>query len=188
MGRPMTLQEAMAAIRERRPIVIELRKYGVVANWHAARDKDAFWKWLEARMHAGDYPESAYGRTWRTWDVPPEIVARMCDMLEAESPGAFEPDKTFLEPTCGDGAFVVEILRRKFDRCRTRGDYTVALDSVYGLEVQAANVVTCIERVTALCREYFRPTAGELRIIEDHYIMCDSLKIMRMMSDERLRP
>jgi hypothetical protein len=47
--------------------------------------------------------------------TPPDIVAHMCDMLEDESPGAFAPDKTFLEPTCGDGAFVVEILRRKFD-------------------------------------------------------------------------
>lgn len=111
----------------------------------------------------------------------------MCDLLEAESPGAFEPDRTFLEPTCGDGNFVVEILRRKFDRCRSRNDYTIALQSVYGLEIQPDNVAACISRVTALCESYFRPTKAEVQIINDHYIMCDSLKIMRMMSDERLQ-
>ena len=111
----------------------------------------------------------------------------MCDLLEEESPGAFAPDKTFLEPTCGDGAFVVEILRRKFERCICREDFTTAISSVYGLEIQADNIAECIRRVTALCRQYFKPTKEELQIINDHYIMCDSLKVMRMMSDERLQ-
>lgn len=119
--------------------------------------------------------------------TPPEVVRDMCDMLERESPGAFEPGRTFLEPTCGDGAFVVEILRRKFQRCRSRRDYTAALKSVYGLEIQPDNVAACIENVKRLCREWFSPTGEELRIIEDHYILCDSLKIMRMMADEQLQ-
>ncbi len=114
--------------------------------------------------------------------TPEWVVKDMCDMLETESPGAFEPERTFLEPTCGGGAFVVEILRRKFQRCRTREDYRVALESVYGLEIQADNVAECIRRVTALCEAYFKPTKAELEIINDHYIMCDSLKIMRMMA------
>lgn len=114
--------------------------------------------------------------------TPEWVVKDMCDMLEAESPGAFDPARTFLEPTCGDGAFVVEILRRKFERCRYRKDYTTALESVYGLEIQADNVAECIRRVTALCEAYFNPTKAELEIINDHYIQCDSLKIMRMMA------
>lgn len=119
--------------------------------------------------------------------TPQDVVAHMCDMLEDESPGAFAPDKTFLEPTCGDGAFVVEILRRKFDNCRTRSDFTAAINSVYGLEIQADNVAECIRRVTTLCNQYFKPTKAELQIINDHYIMCDSLKVMRMMADENLQ-
>lgn len=120
--------------------------------------------------------------------TPDWMVANMCDMLEAESPGAFSPEKTFLEPTCGDGAFVVEILRRKFQNCHRRDDFTTAISSVYGLEIQADNVAECIRRVTVLCEEYFKPTKADLLIINDHFIMCDSLKVMRMMSDERLRP
>ena len=113
--------------------------------------------------------------------TPAGMVRDMCDMLERESPGCFEPETTFLEPTCGDGAFVLEILRRKFARCERRRDYTVALESVYGMDIQADNVAECIRRVTALCGEYFRPNHRELEIINDHIIMCDSLKVMRLL-------
>lgn len=113
--------------------------------------------------------------------TPDWVVRDMCDMLEQQSPGAFEPDRTFLEPTCGDGAFVLEILRRKFERCRCRADYRVALESVYGFEIQADNVAACIENVKGLCGQYFKPTKEELQVINDHIIMCDSLKVMRMI-------
>ena len=113
--------------------------------------------------------------------TPPEIVSHMCDLLEAESPGAFAIEKTFLEPTCGAGVFILEILRRKFAGCRTHDDYRAALESVYGFEIQADNVAACIENVTALCREYFKPTKDDLKIIDDHIIMCDSLKVMKML-------
>lgn len=114
--------------------------------------------------------------------TPGWVVEDMCDMLEAESPGCFEPGRTFLEPACGDGAFVVEILRRKFDRCRGREEFTVALESVYGFEIQADNVERCIANVVALCGEYFRPTKTERQIISDHIIQCDGLKVMRMLA------
>lgn len=114
--------------------------------------------------------------------TPPEVVSAMCDMLEEESHGAFAIEKTFLEPTCGEGVFILEILRRKFAGCRTREDYRAAIESVYGFEVQADNVAVCIENVTALCREYFRPTKEDLQMISDHVILCDGLKVMRMMA------
>ena len=115
--------------------------------------------------------------------TPKWMVEKMCDMLEAESPGCFEPERTFLEPTCGDGAFVVEILRRKFDRCRKREDFTVALKSVYGFEIQADNVARCIDNVEWLCVRYFRPTQEEKQIISDHIIQCDSLKVMKLLAE-----
>ena len=113
--------------------------------------------------------------------TPGWCVRDMCNMLEAESPGCFEPARTFLEPACGDGAFVAEILRRKFDRCKCRRDYTVALESVYGFEIQADNVEKCIQNLTILCCQYFKPTKAEEQIINDHIIQCDGLKVMRML-------
>lgn len=114
--------------------------------------------------------------------TPEHVVEQMCDMLERESPGCFRPDKTFLEPTCGDGAFILEILRRKFANCRSRRDYTTALESVYGMELQADNVGRCIEGVKGLCKQYFKATKYELQTIEDHIIQCDSLKVMKLLA------
>jgi len=137
------------------------------------------------------YGKSSSGRDRTDTEVftPEWLVKDMCDMLESETlKDAFAIERTFLEPACGDGNFVVEILRRKLERCVMRQDYTVALKSVYGMDIQADNIAECIRRVTELCEKYFKPTKEELQIINDHYIMCDSLKVMRMMADENLQP
>lgn len=113
--------------------------------------------------------------------TPQWCVEMMCDQLEEHNPGAFEPWKTFLEPSCGDGVFVLEILRRKFGNCKKRGDYTIALQSVYGFELLADNIATTIKNVTYLCEEHFKPTKEERQIIRDHIIQCDSLKVMKLL-------
>lgn len=112
--------------------------------------------------------------------TPQWMVEKMCDELPVD---AWLPNKTFLEPTCGDGIFVCEILRRKFANCKCRADYTTSIKSVYAMEIQADNVQKTIEAVTALCREYFKPTKDDLQTINDHIIMADSLKVMRMIND-----
>lgn len=122
-------------------------------------------------------------RTFGEVFTPPHIVSQMCDMLEKEFPGAFEPGTTFLEPCCGEGAMVLEVLRRKFQNCRRRSDFTEALRSVYGMELQERNVDICIGNVKMLCREWFTPRTEELKIIENHIMQADSLKVMRMISE-----
>jgi hypothetical protein len=110
------------------------------------------------------------------------VVDKMCDMLESESPDCYQIEKTFLEPSCGEGIFVVEILRRKFSRCKKRSDYTTALKSVYGFELQEDNVKKTIENVKRMCNEYFKPTKEELEIINNHIIQADALKVMKLLS------
>lgn len=114
--------------------------------------------------------------------TPLHTVREMLDTLEASDPTVFDPARTFLEPTCGDGAFVVEILRRKFERCQRPSDYRTALESVYGFELQADNVRVCIRNVTELCYGYFRPTKQDMQIINDHVIQCDGLKVMKLLA------
>ena len=118
--------------------------------------------------------------------TPGWLAARMCDDLEKENPDAFLPEKTFLEPTCGEGVFLCEILRRKFSRCKKRSDFTTALRSVYGLELLADNVAESIRQVTDLCAVWFQPTKAEIEIIRDHIIQADSLKIMKMWQDQAI--
>lgn len=116
--------------------------------------------------------------------TPDHIVKQMCDMLQKENQErqVFSPDSTFLEPSCGEGAFIIEILRRKFANCKTRKDYTVSLKSVYGFELLADNVAETIKNLTALCEEHFKPTKEEREIIRDHIIQCDALKVLKLLN------
>lgn len=114
----------------------------------------------------------------------PETVRDMLDLLP---PDVFLPEKTFLEPCCGEGVFLLEILRRKFAKCRCRKDYTAAISSVYGMDIQADNVEICIRNIIALCEEQFRITNKERAIINDHIMQADAMKVMKMMA-ERSEP
>ena len=110
-------------------------------------------------------------------------VNAMCDMLERESPDAFEIEKTFLEPACGDGAFVLEILRRKFHRCKTKADYQTAIRSVWAMDIQEWCVKATIDNVISLCKERFKPSQADIEVINNHVIQCDSLKVMRLINE-----
>ena len=112
--------------------------------------------------------------------TPPHIVDLMCNSLPE---GSFEPGVTFLEPSAGEGAFVLEILKRKFENCKCRKDFTTALQSVYAMEIQSDNVAILIDNIIKLCKEYFKPNAKDLDIINNHCIQCDSLKVMRLLAE-----
>ncbi len=109
-----------------------------------------------------------------------KTVNEMLNLLPKEM---FKPSKTFLEPTCGEGVFILEILKRKFANCKKRNDYTIALGSVYGMELQEDNVKICIDNIINLCSEYFKPTKQEIELINNHIIQADSLKVMAMIKE-----
>ena len=71
MSKIMNANEAIRAISGNQPIVIESRKFGIVANWYTTRDKAEFAEWLRGRMEAGAYPEHEYNITWRCWRLLP---------------------------------------------------------------------------------------------------------------------
>ena len=106
-------------------------------------------------------------------------VEAMCNLIPDEM---YEPRTTYLEPTCGEGVFLLEILRRKFKRCKSRKDYGTAINSIYGMDIQADNVKITIENIVSLCEEYFKPSKADIETINNHIIMCDSLKIMMLLN------
>jgi len=75
--------------------------------------------------------------------TPPAVVDAMLDLLPAE---VWEPDpqRTFLEPACGDGNFLVAVLDRKLDRvlaADARPERALAaLASLHGMDVAPDNV------------------------------------------------
>ena len=70
--------------------------------------------------------------------TPKHIVKDMCDLVPEEMWVSI--DTTFLEPACGNGNFLAEILSRKFILCKDWQDGLKALNSVYGIDIQQDNV------------------------------------------------
>ena len=102
-------------------------------------------------------------------------VKAMCDLIPSEIWENIE--STVLEPACGNGNFIVEILARKYSHCKTEKDGLKALASVVGVDIQQDNVDECRERLLRQYIEYF-PNASEFAVlfamaILRNNIMCD---------------
>lgn len=83
-------------------------------------------------------------------------VKAMCDLVLPETERI---DSRFLEPACGDGNFLAEILTRKLAVVRRKYRRSVAdfeknsllaVSSLYGVDILADNVEACRERLFAL--------------------------------------
>ena len=89
-------------------------------------------------------------------------------MLNLVKPETERLDSRFLEPACGDGNFLIEILRRKLAICETRvkskqytqlqyeHDAIWAISSIYGIELLADNAAACRERLLNYFKEQYQ--------------------------------
>lgn len=80
-------------------------------------------------------------------------VNAMLDLVKQETERI---DSRFLEPACGNGNFLVEILRRKLEVIRRQykkqlGELelqtTIAISSIYGVDIMKDNVEECCQRL-----------------------------------------
>lgn len=74
--------------------------------------------------------------------TPTPLVQEMLDKLPPEV--FTNPHKTFLDPTCGDGQFLSEVVIRKV---ACGAEYDEALESVYGADLMMDNCIECIRRL-----------------------------------------
>lgn len=74
--------------------------------------------------------------------TPIHIVREMIDLIEQEDNGEdpWAIGKTWLEPSCGNGVFVGEIVRRKLEHCLDIYSGIAAMRDVYAIDIQADNV------------------------------------------------
>lgn len=90
-------------------------------------------------------------------------VKAMCDLVKPETERI---DSRFLEPACGDGNFLAEILTRKLS-CEQLKKYRkstydwernslLALGSLYGVDILADNCETCRERLYGIWEKEYR--------------------------------
>lgn len=99
--------------------------------------------------------------------TPTPLVQEMLDKLPQE---LFEDStKTFLDPSCGDGQFLSEVVIRKMER----SDCTLeqALSTTYGVELMVDNVKLCKERLAGP-----NPTQEILDILDKNIVCADALK------------
>lgn len=91
--------------------------------------------------------------------TPTPLVQEMLDKLPQDV--FSNPEKTFLDNSCGDGQFLGEVLIRKMENGST---FEQALSTVYGVDLMPDNVDECRRRL--LCgRE-------DLRHIVERNIVC----------------
>jgi len=78
--------------------------------------------------------------------TPTELVQEILDKLEEQDPTLFtDPNKTFLDNSCGDGQFLSEVVIRKMERSGCSLEQ--ALRTTYGVELMNDNVVECRKRL-----------------------------------------
>lgn len=95
--------------------------------------------------------------------TPTELVQEILDQLPRDL--FCDPDKTFLDPSCGDGQFLSEVLIKKLENGI---DFETALSTIYGVDLMQDNVDLCRERL--LCdREDLR------HIVERNIVCADAL-------------
>ena len=128
-------------------------------------------------------------------------VNAMHDLVKQETERI---ESRFLEPACGTGNFLVEILRRKLDVVKkryrsSRPEYekysVLAVSSIYGVDLLADNVQECQERLFDIWRDSYhevcRNDADEhceeaVRFILQHNILCGrTYHLCSMGSDDR---
>ena len=93
--------------------------------------------------------------------TPYSIVKKMCDKISDED--WQNPSKTFLEPCCGNGNFIIYIIWNRIQHCI---DWKTALETLYGVELMQDNVDETKERIIDLLNklniEYDKDVAYEI--------------------------
>lgn len=133
-------------------------------------------------------------------------VNAMLDLVKQETDRV---DSRFLEPACGDGNFVTEILRRKLEAAKKRAipprkkkplplefekQSVIAIASIYGVDLLNDNVITCRNRLfdiwnaeyEAICKGEISEECREaVRFILSRNIVCGNALTLMCVDDEQ---
>ena len=132
-------------------------------------------------------------------------VNAMLDLVKQETERV---DSRFLEPACGDGIFVAEILRRMLEAAKKRAippkkkkplpmefekQSVIAVASIYGVDLMMDNVIACRERLydiwnkeyEGICRKEVSEDCREaVRFILSRNIVCGNALSLKLVDDE----
>ena len=115
---------------------------------------------------------SAHGEVFTS----PREVNAMLDLVKEETERI---ESRFLEPACGDGNFLIEILRRKMEVVNGRyakwkldWEYNAAIvvSSIYGVELLEDNAEECRNRLFDYFEERYRKHIGKNGEVNNDYL------------------
>ncbi|MEA4847384.1 MAG: hypothetical protein VB106_09160 [Clostridiaceae bacterium] len=125
-------------------------------------------------------------------------VNAMLDLVKQETERI---ESRFLEPACGDGNFLAEILRRKLTVVKSRygkhvADYerysVIAVTSIYGVDILQDNVDDCRKRIfeiwdkdySDICKKEANDECREaVKYILRHNILCGDALTLKQADD-----
>lgn len=126
-------------------------------------------------------------------------VKAMCDLVKDETERI---DSRFLEPACGDGNFLAEILTRKLQVVKKKygksvSDYEknslLAVSGIYGVDILYDNVLACRKRMFDIWNdEYSRVCKGAedeqmrnaIKFILQRNIVCGNALTLKCVDDK----
>ena len=101
--------------------------------------------------------------------TPQHLVTEMLDKLESENPELFtDPNKTFIDNSCGDGEFLGEIVIRKMERSGCTLEQ--ALKTTYGVDLMEDNIIECKKRLAGP-----EPTDEIIKILNKNIVCANGL-------------
>lgn len=117
--------------------------------------------------------------------TPDFIVSDMLDLVKQETERI---ESRFLEPACGNGNFLVEVLKRKLEVVKNRYKKSqfeyeryaiLAVSSIYGIDILPDNIRECQERLLEIFEtEYsrlYKKKCNEVCIYSAEYVLSKNI-------------
>lgn len=101
--------------------------------------------------------------------TPPKLVNEMLDKLPEE---VWEENKTFCDPACGNGEFLIWVLLRKIQHGHNP---LAALETIYGVELMRDNTQECRVRLLKLASYFQKLTLQHIKVIWTNIACANSL-------------
>lgn len=129
---------------------------------------DKLWKEVKKQMSDHSYMSEIdrdKHRVKATAEIftPTDLVIRMVRECDIDS---FAPEKTVLDPACGDGQFLVSI---KWVKILFHGmNEKSALEDIYGIDIMQDNVDLCIKRLgggNIYCDDSLNPKTPQVKFL-----------------------
>ncbi len=128
-------------------------------------------------------------------------VKAMCDLVKDECERI---ESRFLEPACGNGNFLTEVLARKLESAKkvygkSKSDFSqysfLAVTSIYGVELLADNTSECRLRLLKQYKDFYEAITKELiptyleksiQFVLEHNILCgNALSLMKVDENQK---